>query len=733
MEGRIRKKAIQAAVLAVNLLIVLSIVLLFFFYMRQYNQKLYNQNLRDVMNVNQASAQIASEISLSHERKLSNILRYLSRHKLSLPELMAYIDDGNADPAAEFQLIGTDYAGYVLRRDETGGYPAVSYTGTDYEQIRRIVDAKDRLWDRIPFLAEFTDYYTGSRCFGRYAYVTAWNPGGAEDYVLLMMYRSSEFARHINLDGGFDGMSTVLINADGGYALRNADYKSDNFFTYLYSYNNLSLEETETLKSRVLANDHGTLRYLNAKGEDSVFVYTDVPSTYWYCVSSVPVASFHNTNPDFRFTGLLALLLAAMMAMDIVYLAKLNTRLTQSAKEANAANEAKTDFLSRMSHDIRTPINVISGMTELALLEKNPEKTVEYLLNIQSSGKFLLGLVNDILDMNKVESGGMELHPRPYTHDEFVTYLNAVIRPLCEEKGVTFTMESNTAGLTLMVDPLRFNQIFFNLLSNAAKFTCRGGRVIYRGQAEALENGLVSLDIAVTDDGVGMSEAFQRTMFLPFSQEERTLEQNGVSTGLGLAIVKRLVDLMGGTIRVESAVGKGTTFYVHLEAQRAENAAKPDDDAKIAANLSGRRILLCEDHPLNAKIIVQMLGRKNVTVDTAENGKVGLERLAEAPPGLYDAVLMDVRMPIMNGLDATKAIRALPGRDDVRRLPIIALTANAYDADVQNCLDAGMNAHLAKPVDIEMLVRTLARLIARTELGPDRQNERGGAPVARGK
>lgn len=436
----------------------------------------------------------------------------------------------------------------------------------------------------------------------------------------------------------------------------------------------------------------------------------------WYCISAVPLKSFHNSSPDITYMGLLAFLLGMIMVLDFLYLYSLNHRLKISVTQANAASVAKTDFLSRMSHDIRTPINVISGTVELALLEKNPEQTVEYLENIQSSGKFLLGLVNDVLDMNKVESGNMELHLEPYSSREFMTYINAVIRPLCEEKKIHFIAEGGNIGaLVVMLDPLRFNQIFFNLLSNAVKFTPENGHIRITGNKTELLDGRVQLDVTVSDDGMGMSEEFQKTMFDMFSQENRTKCLNGAGSGLGLAIVKKLIDLMGGTIRVKSALGEGTTFYIQIVSQKGEQKEKTPEEELTPGSLGGKRILLCEDHPINAKIIVKMMDIQGVSVEVAENGQIGVEKFETSTEGYYDAILMDIRMPIMNGIEATRAIRSLRVRKDARKIPIIALTANAYDTDVSACIEAGMNEHMAKPVEMNTLYQTLLQLINKNE------------------
>lgn len=711
MNSRAKKGIPAVLILVVNIVLLTAIFIMFFVYMQAYNNKIYEQNLGDIRNVNQASAQIAMELSASHGRRLENLRKYLTKHLLSSQQLMEYVADTNAEDDVNFQIIGSDYTGYVLQQDADGNFPSVSYQARDYLNIRQIIDAADTSITDVPITVEFTDPYTGSRSFGRYIYVKAQENGKEKTYTLLAIFKSASFSEHISLDGGFDGMATVLINEDGSYALHNAEFKSDNFFQYLYVFNDLSLDQLEKIEDTMLSNDKGTFTLLNSAGENCVYIYKHIPEIGRYCVSCVPLSSFHNSNPDFRFTAVLSLLLLAMMTLDLLYLYGLNKQLKVSAIAAETANEAKTDFLSRMSHDIRTPINVISGMTELALMEKNSERTDEYLKNIQSSGKFLLGLVNDILDMNKVESGNMELHPKPYSRRDFDTYVNAVIRPLCEEKNIDFTIGGNIEDCVLMLDPLRMNQVFFNLLSNAVKFTPKDGHIKLIGNSERLADGKIALDIAVSDDGVGMSQEFQDSMFSPFAQEERTLVQNSSGTGLGLAIVKRLIDLMGGTIRVESAIGKGTTFYVHLV---AETAVLPEGDnaqTVLTGNLVGKRILLCEDHPLNAKIIDRMLELRSIAVEIAENGKIGVDKFSASKENYYDAILMDMRMPIMDGLEATRAIRALP-RADAKIVPIIALTANAYDTDVANCLAAGMNDHLAKPVDTDKLCETLLQLIS---------------------
>ena len=393
-------------------------------------------------------------------------------------------------------------------------------------------------------------------------------------------------------------------------------------------------------------------------------------------------------------------------------------RLTAALDSAEKANAAKTDFLSRMSHDIRTPLNGIIGMTYLAREENDPARIGECLEKIDTSSKFLLGLINDILDMSKAESGKIELHLEPYPPQEFSAYMEAVIRPLVTEKNQTIEYRIDIPEhIVPLQDKLRINQIVFNILSNAVKFTPEGGKIQYRATGELLPGGSMQMHIEVSDNGVGMSEEFQKAIFDPFSQEGRNDNSARRGTGLGMAITKRLVDLMGGTIRVKSTSGQGSTFFVDLPTETV--AFDTVKDARPAAGsekardnfvLAGKHVLLCEDHPLNQEIARILLAQKGMIVDTAEDGQRGLKQFRQAVFGYYDAVLMDIRMPVMDGYEATRAIRQLD-RPDADTVPIIAMTADAFADDVQKCRDAGMNGHIAKPIDPQMLYDELAREI----------------------
>lgn len=389
--------------------------------------------------------------------------------------------------------------------------------------------------------------------------------------------------------------------------------------------------------------------------------------------------------------------------------------LKETADEANRANHAKTDFLSRMSHDMRTPLNGIIGMTYLAGQEENSAKTADYLAKIDTSSKFLLGLINDILDMTKAESNKIELNPEPYPPREFYSYLDSVFLPLCREKNQKFITEAHPVeGCIPVLDKLRINQIVFNLLSNAVKYTPDGGTITSRVTFRRTGEGRLGMTAQVSDTGIGISSEFQKILFDPFTQERRSDTDLKRGSGLGLAIAKRMVNLMGGTITVESKIGEGTTFTVSMECDYVAEKQKNliPGRSEVSPDLCGAHILLCEDHPLNQEIAKTLLEQKGAFVETAENGWLGVEMFARSAPRYYDAIIMDLRMPVMNGYEATAAIRAL-NRMDALSVPVIAMSADAFVEDVNHCLAAGMNGHIAKPVNPEQMFEELAHWIHR--------------------
>ena len=385
-----------------------------------------------------------------------------------------------------------------------------------------------------------------------------------------------------------------------------------------------------------------------------------------------------------------------------------------AAEEANRASEAKSDFLSRMSHDIRTPMNAVMGLVSIA--RQHPEdrqKLLECINKIGVAGENLQQLVNDVLDMTQIERGEFAVNPQKMSLARVVKALNETLRDAAEAKALRFRCESHDIRRDCLVaDPLRLHQVYMNLLSNAIKYTPAGGTVRFELYEEELpKDQKVKLTAVVADTGIGMDPAFMKVMYSKFSRAVDTRVNKVRGSGLGLAIVKQIVDLMHGTIDVQSTVGECTTFRVTLELPWGEGEPAPQDALEGAAadlDCRGIRLLVAEDNDLNYDIEAELLALYGMECVRAEDGGACVRRFREAPAGTFTAILMDMQMPVMDGLQAAAAIRALP-RPDAGTIPIIAVTANAYQADVEKCLAAGMNDHLSKPLDVKKVIRTVKK------------------------
>ena len=392
---------------------------------------------------------------------------------------------------------------------------------------------------------------------------------------------------------------------------------------------------------------------------------------------------------------------------------KLFSLRLQSAKtEADKANAAKSTFLSSMSHDLRTPLNGIIGFTNVALKEPDAEKKQAYLGKIKSSSELLLDLVNDTLELSRIESGKFVLEPESVGSRELAGTVITALRPAAELKGLRLEADlSQFPDATIWVDKLKLQKLFLNLLSNAIKYTPAGGTVRASvSQIEPPRNGC-TYRLTVEDTGIGMSPEFLTHLYEPFSQEHRPEASGVVGTGLGLAIVKKTVVLMGGSISVKSEPGRGTRFDVELpvkQAATAESGAARAQDA--AAPLDGKRVLLAEDNEMNTEIALILLKENGVEADCARNGKEALEKFEASAPGRYDAILMDIRMPVMDGYEATRKIRAL-SRPDAASVPIIAMSADAFEEDFRRAKEIGMNGYVTKPIDPGKLFETLRQLL----------------------
>ena len=387
---------------------------------------------------------------------------------------------------------------------------------------------------------------------------------------------------------------------------------------------------------------------------------------------------------------------------------------TEALQTAENANKAKTDFLSNMSHDIRTPMNAIIGMTSLIRHDAgNKDKVIEYADKIDISSQHLLGIINNVLDMSKIEAGKTVFKYTDFSILDFITELNTIFHSQIDEKNQTLTIiKENIRHEWVNGDQVHLMQIFSNLVSNAVKYTQEGGKIHFLvEECETKSSVYAKYRFLVSDNGMGMSADFKDTIFDAFTRAESSMTNKIQGTGLGMAITKNLVEAMGGTIDVESELGQGSCFEVLIDLRIAEDrfvssAEQAEKDEPAGNVLKGMRFLCAEDNELNAEILMELLKIEGAECTICENGKRVLEAFEQSAPGDYDMILMDVQMPVMNGYEATKAIRR-SSHELAKTIPIIAMTANAFSEDIQHSLAAGMNAHVSKPVEMKVLEKTI--------------------------
>lgn len=391
-----------------------------------------------------------------------------------------------------------------------------------------------------------------------------------------------------------------------------------------------------------------------------------------------------------------------------------NRKLMSALAQAEEANKGKSYFLFNMSHDIRTPLNAIIGYSELAKNHLDEKEVLDdYIYKIQTCGRQLLGLIGDVLDMAKIESGNLEISEKPCLCQDLMSDIMISVNESAKKKGLEFEASGNACHSTILCDKVKVQKILLNILSNAVKYTPKGGKISLSVQEKIREDeGLSDFTFVVKDNGIGISKEFLPYIFNSFSRE-RNATISGVSgTGLGMTITKRLVDAMGGKIEVESQQNMGTTVTVSITFSRLVGLEEKQEEIIPDAFLKDIRVLLVEDNEINGEIASEMLRELKVNVDLVTNGKECIDALLEKDAGYYDLVLMDIQMPVMDGYEATRIIRRFSDKDK-RLIPVIAMTANAFEEDKQKAFQSGMNGHLAKPVEMRHLIQALKSAIGK--------------------
>ncbi|MDD3337612.1 MAG: ATP-binding protein [Lachnospiraceae bacterium] len=518
--------------------------------------------------------------------------------------------------------------------------------------------------------------------------------------------------------------SSYIVDREGVIVMHPDNVTSESLFqgyTVYSSLKNAGIEEEQyaELKTAISSNEEYQTTYV---ADNISWLVLAMPSTEEYeLLVTVPTS----ITAEDTYAGLTYLMIAvAVVCMAggiILFYNQYNLmRKGRDVQVQFVKAAAKSDFMNKMSHDIRTPLNAVVGLHELAL-ESIDDKDMVYdcIIKAQASNKYLISLINAVLDMSRIEAGKMKINNDRIDLDEIVNHVMQMESQTALDASIKFTYEEKEKFSTdYMGDSVRIRQCLMNLVSNAIKFTPPDGTVLLSVGRTPLDDQIDQISFAVEDTGVGMSEEYIQHIFTPFEQEKNSMTNSAITgSGLGLSIVYNLVKMMGGTVTVTSKKNVGSRFEILLPLQRVEKEEKVQkeqeetvSEAVLKAALSGKHILLVEDHPINRQIITKLLEKMELIVDAAENGQIGVDKFCSSEVDYYSFILMDIKMPIMDGLEATKAIRYLD-KADAQTIPIIALSANAFEEDMKASIEAGMQMHLAKPVDVVELKKVLMRVV----------------------
>ncbi len=837
----------KAYIVIVNVVIMITILIFVVLYSGYESKISYQRQIEHFESTTVAMEQVTANYLEGEQRICDVWAHYINSADMTIEEATGYIRDSHVLANTSAHLISLHSLEGLSTRPRLGTEDDYEVS---YERLGLLGDAGwiDEIGKSVNITRAYTNPMNGEQSLAFCNIITLYDAesGLPEDAVLLRVVPVSALEQKwIFPQSTFANTELSMIDADGDYILKGYSFKNSSFFEFYKSYNPTDPESSKELFGRITSST-GSVSMTNSHGQECILAFTPVSSTAgWTMLGLVPAEDLNVDKSNWVLIGVVSVALLILFICDMFYMQYVNRRLQITANKAEQANKAKTDFLSTMSHDIRTPMNAIIGLTTIAEKNTGDEAlTKESLRKIGLAGNHLLTLINDILDISKVESGNLTLNPVTFSIVETVENLVNISQPMIKEKNIEFSFHIDRMEKEyLYTDQLRLNQIYINILSNAVKYTEPGGQVsVDLREEESTAPGCVKLTYIVADTGIGMTPEFMENMYTPFSRQVDSRVNSIQGTGLGLAITKQMVELIGGTIDCKSKQGEGTTFTVVLDipvadrqrddmqldsvdilivdddeimlktavdtieslgatAEQASGGLEavgmvrhrhqagrdydviivdwkmPDvdgietisrirsevdadvpillisaydwsdieDKAKTAgasgfvtkplfrstlydkisdlmgkesrsvqpeddhSDLEGLHILVAEDNDINWEIISAMLSMFGITTDRAENGKVCVDMISAAEEGSYTLIFMDVQMPEMNGLDATRAIRKLEN-PWASSIPIVAMTADAFSENITACLDAGMNGHIAKPIDVKLVIREIRRI-----------------------
>ena len=827
-----------------NVLIMIAILFFVIVYSNVRGQQEYEYRVDSFEHTTVALERV-TENYLEGEQGICDVwTHYINHAGLSLEEAADFVRHSHVHDNVSAHLVFADTKTGLSTRANPGNPEdfSVSYSRLNLlDQLGWIGE----VGTQINLSRAYTNPLNAEQVIAFCNRITVQEPEGPREAVLLRLIPISEIEQKwIFPQEQFEKTEVSIIDAEGNYIIKGRSFKNFSFFEFYKSYNSGNSAQYQQIFDQVIRKT-GHIEMQDSRHQDCIIAHTQIASTGdWVLLAYIPKAELKTSSVDWLLIGFVSAGLLLLFAFDFAYMQMFNRKLKGMAVKAEAANRAKTEFLSTMSHDIRTPMNAIIGLTTLA--EKrldDPETVGQNLRKIRQSSNHLLTLINDILDISKVESGKLTLSPVTFSVVETVENLVNLSQPMVKKKNIDFSFRINRMEKEyLYADQLRLNQIYINILSNAIKYTEPGGKVcVDLREMSSSKDGCIRLSYVVSDTGIGMTPEFMQKMYQPFSRQTDSRVNSIQGTGLGLAITKQMVELMNGTIECQSEVGKGTTFTIALDIPVADRQIEEmkldpmdvlivDDDevlietaadtltslgvraetasggmqavellrhqeengkkyrivivdwkmsdmngvetvrrirSEIAENvpilmisaydwsdiedqareagvngfiskplfrsklyskinemlgvekrsvepeddysdIAGLNILIAEDNDVNWEIISAMLGMFGITAQRAKNGRICVDIMREAAENQYALIFMDVQMPEMNGLDATRNIRKLDTW--ASRIPIIAMTADAFSENVAECLEAGMNGHIAKPVDIKLVIKEIRRI-----------------------
>ena len=717
-------------------------LLAFFFLYHTYIQDIiYEERLNQMEEITRQMFQSLEDVIDSHWNRVTEECNYLRDANVqTTEELCRYMKKKYELSAYADQKIT------LIAVDSEGGY----YTESGNRGLFRDLDYFEESPEKISFVFDsMTDNQSEMVFLNRLPEPIHLQDGEKKTSILYfgIAQDMEQLNPYFNCDA-YDGNNSVYVLDDNGFKLFNSNQveliKGHNVFSVLQNMKYLHNSSFEKTKTELEEKGYS---YSNAVLDGTEYFYglRRMDNAEWTLIFLVP-AEYVATNTlklvnlVMAFIIIFTLIVAVFVILGISFVmhrnqqeairverennAKLetvNTKLRQAKQAAEEAfqvaqeaNRSKSNFLANMSHDIRTPMNAIIGITSLIRHDAgDKDKVIEYADKIDTSSQHLLGIINDVLDMSKIEAGKTTFKYTDFSIRDFIQELNVIFHSQTDEKDQTFTIiKEDIQHEWVNGDQVHLMQIFSNLLSNAVKYTQEGGEIQFLiEECESKSSVYAKYRFLVSDNGMGMSEDFKNTIFDAFTREESSLTNKIQGTGLGMAITKNLVEAMGGTIDVESEPGQGSCFEVLMDLKIAEDQSvslipQTEKDEPEGNILQGMKFLCAEDNEINAEILTELLKIEGAECTICENGEEILKAFEQSVPGEYDMILMDVQMPVMNGYEATQAIRR-SSHELAKTIPIIAMTANAFSEDIQHSLAAGMNAHISKPVDMKMLEKTI--------------------------